>query len=346
MNYCCSNGVICGSSYPIPESTHEYLYRKRSSTPPCSHIVCRRCDAIVKHANGAQLERPLAEVYDQPAFLFPKSDVVKRSRLYFCRCQSYSAIMPESLEGRPGPYRAPPDSWACGGHPPPVFPCKIGGIELPRDPDWEELLIQHLRQGLSTQRQIALLQDFYRVVASLHETPNHASIRRVIKRWVDSEDAIQLATSIHFFWHFQDAEGARRVRALLHRDSEHLLKMVDPFSKNGETILASIVAMIMSFERSVIPLDDALKSWARVLSAQPNGLRRTLHFLVENDYPWILENLEILMTGSPAYGVSILREVLIKKSLKDSEVDELISLVERFPETDQAKLARTLQVFR
>jgi len=164
-------------------------------------------------------------------------------------------------------------------------------------------------------------------------------------RWGQAEDALRLAASIEFFWHFQDVENAKRVLASIQKQGDHQLLMTNPFSNAHETILSSIVGMLASFDRAAFPYDTQLKTWVRHLSVQSNGLTRTLHLLTEHDHAWTLEHLESLVTNSPSDGLPMLCVLLRDKSLTLPKKNALIQLVQSFPETDKADLARTLRVY-
>jgi hypothetical protein len=110
--------MLVGADEAIPSDPRTY-YQSGGPLIPCSHLVCGKCGADVRHFDGYQLKRDLlsgdefgqlAATTDPNQFPLLRKASVPTIRFYFCKCFNFYTAGAVSAPSRDD------CDWACAGH--------------------------------------------------------------------------------------------------------------------------------------------------------------------------------------------------------------------------------------
>lgn len=312
-NFCSGRGLLGQSRRPIPDAPDVFAYPGRSDVVLCSNVRCSRCGLQVRSNNGLTVAGgldvlPSAYGAKDPLTVDGVSYGVGSQRLYFCNCAYYVAGGVVSLAMvHELPQLALPRTWACGGHPVLSLPTQVGGIDLPVEPDWAQLIRTTFRLSIDPARPRASVHWLQGVYGVLTGTPHPARIDNVIQVFLSSSDSVIRGQALHFLWSPMSFPATDKLPELVLEDAETLRSQPDPLAHYADLYDIAVCALAFHIDRGRLPYAGAIQQAIRAHAATPGRLAGVGWLFQARDKAWFIEHVDALLESSPDAAESVAR---------------------------------------
>ena len=313
LNTCAGRGALGPSRTPVPTAAEEFGYGGSGDVVLCSNVRCSACDLPVRWHDGLLIEGeadvlPAAYAAADPRSVAGVARGLSSHRLYLCESSEYQCGNAVSLAlASRLPQLALPRTWACGGHPTRRLPFAVGGLEIPAEPDWTEIVEEAFRRHVDPAAPRAAVHALQDAHGSLAGTEHPARIDQLITSLLSSPDPVLRGQALHFVWSPMGFPATDLLPRLVVEDAEALRSQPDPLAHYADLYDIAVCALAFHVDRRRWPYAGAVQQAIRAHAATPGRLAGVGWLLASQDRAWFLEHVDALLEGSPEAAEKVAR---------------------------------------